>query len=63
MKLTKPQFLTLSDISREAAAVVFGGMVIGGFLTQQLKWTFSGIGIVAYLIFVFFALCFKKKGE
>jgi hypothetical protein len=63
MKLTKAQYLTLSDVCREAAAVVFGGMVIGSFLAQQFKWMLSVIGVIAYLIFVYFAIYFKKKGE
>lgn len=62
MKLTKEQYLTLSDVCREAAAVVFGGMVIGGFLSQQFKWLFSSIGTIGWLIFVFLSLYFKKKG-
>jgi len=62
MKLTKEQYLTLSDVCREAAAVVFGGMVIGGFLAQQFKWILSAIGAIAWLIFVSLALYFKKKG-
>jgi hypothetical protein len=63
MKLTKLQFLTLSDASREAAAVVFGGLIIGGILTQQFRWLILGIGIVVYLLFIALALYFKKKGE
>lgn len=63
MNLTKAQYLTLSDVSREAAAVILGGMVIGGFLSKQLNWIFSAIGILAYLLFVLLALYFKKKGE
>ncbi len=61
MELTKAQYSTLSDVCREAAAVVFGGMVIGGFLAQQFNWIQSVIGAVAYLIFVFLAIYFKKK--
>jgi MFS-type transporter involved in bile tolerance (Atg22 family) len=55
--------LTLSDASREAAAVVFGGLIIGGILTQQFRWQILGIGIVVYLLFIALALYFKKKGE
>jgi hypothetical protein len=63
MKLTKAQFLTLFDVSREAAAVVFGGMVVGGFLTRQVTWIFSVIAIGAYITCVFLAVYFKKRGE
>ena len=63
MKLTKPQFLMLSDASREAAAVVFGGLIIGGILAQKFSWLILGIGIVVYLFFITMALYFKKKGE
>ncbi|MGH7599818.1 MAG: hypothetical protein ACREOI_25975 [bacterium] len=63
MKLTKAQFLTLSDASREAAAVVFGGLIIGGILAQRFRWLILGVGIVVYLFFIALALYFKKKGE
>ncbi len=62
MKLTKLQFLTLSDASREAATVVFGGLIIGGILVQ-FRWLILGIGVVVYLLLIALALYFKKKGE
>jgi hypothetical protein len=63
MKLTKPQFLTLSDVSREAAAVVLGGLVIGGAIAQQFKLKLLLIGFVLYPLLVVLAVYFKKKGE
>ena len=35
MKLTKAQFSTLSDVCREAANVILGGLIIGGLFAQQ----------------------------
>ena len=63
MKITKPQYLTLSDVSREAAAVVLGGLVIGGIVAQQFNWVVCAIGFVLYPMLVTLALYFKKKGE
>ncbi len=63
MKLTKAQFLTLSDVSREGAAVVFGGLVIGGVVAQQFKLKLLLVGFVLYPILVALALYFKKNGE
>jgi len=62
MKITKAQFSTLSDISKEAAAVVLGGLVIGGIVAQQLNLV-SVVGFVLYPVLVTLALYFRKKGE
>lgn len=62
MKITKVQFSTLSDISKEAAAVVLGGLVIGGIVAQQFNLV-SIAGFVLYPILVVLALYFRKKGE
>jgi hypothetical protein len=63
MKLTKEQYLTLSDVCREAAAVVLGGLIIGGIVAQQFNWVICTIGFVLYPILVTLALYFKKKGQ
>ncbi len=63
MKLTKAQFSTLSDISKEAAAVVLGGLVIGSIVAQQFNLTLLVVGFILYPTFVTLALYFRKKGE
>jgi len=63
MKFTKTQFSTLSDISKEAAAVVLGGLVIGSIVAQQFNFALLVIGFILYPIFVTLALYFRKKGE
>jgi hypothetical protein len=62
-KLIKAQYLTLSDVCREAAAVVLGGLVIGGIVAQQFKLKLLLIGFILYPILVALALYFKRKGE
>jgi hypothetical protein len=63
MKLSKGQFLTLSDICRETAVVSFGGLVIGNLLTQKTNPTLTIGGFVIYFILALLSIYFKKKGE
>jgi hypothetical protein len=63
MKLTHAQFSTLSDISKEAAAVVLGGLVIGSIVAQQFNLTLLVMGFILYPPLVTLAIYFRKKGE
>ncbi len=63
MKLTKAQFLTLSDVCREAATVILGGLIIGGILAQEFKLSVAIWGFVLYPTCIILALYFKKKGD
>ena len=63
MKMTKGQFLTLSDICRETAVVIFGGLVVGSLLVQNINPVLTIGGFIVYLILVFLSIYFKKKGE
>ena len=61
MALSGPQFSTLSDICKEAATVVLGGLVIGNLLAERPKIIFSIVGLLVYAFLVYFTLTLKKK--
>jgi hypothetical protein len=63
MKISKARFSTLSDICRETAVVVLGGLVIGNVLAPNanLLLTISGLGV--YLVLAFLSVYFKKNGK
>ncbi len=63
MKMTKGQFLTLSDICRETAVVIFGGLVIGSLLVPNANPILITGGFIVYLILAFLSIYFKRKGE
>lgn len=63
MKMSKGQFLTLSDICRETAVVIFGGLVIASLLVPNVNPLLTLGGFVLYLILAFLSIYFKKKGE
>jgi len=63
MKLTKGQFLTLSDMCRETAVVIFGGLVIGSLLVPNVNPILTSGGFAIYLILALLSIYFKKKGE
>jgi hypothetical protein len=53
MQMTKGQFLTLSDICRETAVVIFGGLVIGSLLVPNINRILTVGGFIVYLILSF----------
>ena len=63
MKLTKAQFSTLSDVCREAANVILGGLIIGGLFAQQATAAILAVGYILYPSLIVVALYFEKKGE
>ena len=63
MKMSKGQFLTLSDICRETAVVIFGGLVIGNLLAPKANPILTIVGFVVYVILAVLSIYFKKKGE
>jgi hypothetical protein len=63
MSLSKGQFSTLSDICRETAVVILGGLVIGNLLSSNAKVYLTIGGIFIYLILGYLSVVFKKKGE
>jgi hypothetical protein len=63
MKISKGQFLALSDLCRETAVVVFGGLVIGNLLAPNANPILTIGGFVVYILLSFLSIYFKKKGE
>ncbi|MCI0698130.1 hypothetical protein L0337_39760 [candidate division KSB1 bacterium] len=63
MKISKGQFLALSDLCRETAVVVFGGLVIGNLLVPNANPILTIGGFVVYILLSFLSIYFKKKGE
>jgi len=63
MKISKGQFLALSDLCRETAVVVLGGLVIGNILAPNANPILTIGGFVVFLILAYFSIYFKKKGE
>jgi hypothetical protein len=61
--MTNGQFLTLSEICRETAVVIFGGLVIGNLLAPNANPLLTIGGFFVYLMLSFLAIYFKKKGE
>jgi hypothetical protein len=63
MQMTKGQFLTLSDICRETAVVIFGGLVIASLLVSNINPILTIGGFIVYILLSFLSIYFKKKGE
>ena len=63
MKISNEQFLALSDLCRDTAVVVLGGLVIGNILAPNANPILTIGGFVVFLILAYFSIYFKKKGE
>ena len=63
MMPSKGQFLALSDLCRETAVVVLGGLVIGNILAPNANLILTIGGFVVFLILAYFSIYFKKERE
>jgi len=62
MKLNKEQLSTLSDICRETAVVIFGGLVIGNLVAQNANPILTVGGLVVYIVLALLSIHFKGNG-
>ena len=63
VKLTWKQFDHLADVFKEAAAIIFGGMVIGSTLSAQASNGMAVAGTGLYITFILISLGLKQRGE
>jgi hypothetical protein len=63
MKLNKEQLPALSDLCRETAVVIFGGLVIGNLLAQNANPVLTVGGLIVYVVLALLSIRFKGNGE
>ena len=63
MRLIPKQYDQISDVFKEASAVVLGGLIIGTILSEKPNLGLVIIGIVIYITSVILSIYFKRRGE
>ena len=63
MKLIPKQYDQISDVFKEASAVVLGGLIIGTILSEKPNFGLVIVGIVIYIASVVLSVYLKKRGE
>ncbi|MBI3194671.1 MAG: hypothetical protein HYZ34_09435 [Ignavibacteriae bacterium] len=61
MKFSKEQHEALYEITKEAGAVVLGGLVIAGVWVEKVNPFIVALGLIIYLVLVISAVRFKNK--
>ncbi|MBI3193271.1 MAG: hypothetical protein HYZ34_02250 [Ignavibacteriae bacterium] len=63
MNLSPKQFDQLSDILKETSAIIFGGLVVGSFLSDKPNLKLVIVGAIFYVCLVVISIYLKKFGD
>lgn len=61
--LLPKQYDQLSEVFKEASAVVLGGLVIGTILSEKPNSILVFVGVIIYILLVMISIYFKRYGE
>ena len=62
MKLTHSQYNHLADATKEFSAILFGALVVSGiFSTEPVRVGSIIIGVIIFLLMLFFSIYLNKK--